>query len=89
MGIFKLNYYLKMFVMTALFTALFLGGRGTGYIALDALVFFLCCVCVTAVSMSLVRAVTARLKVEQVFKFYWTVVAGLALISLVLAWFGL
>ncbi|MCI5754533.1 MAG: NADH-quinone oxidoreductase subunit H [Clostridiales bacterium] len=89
LGIFKLNYYLKMFVMTALFTALFLGGRGTGYIALDALVFFLCCVCVTAVSMSLVRAVTARLKVEQVFKFYWTVVAGLALISLVLAWFGL
>ena len=31
----------------------------------------------------------ARLRVEQVFKFYWTVVAGLALVSLLLAWFGL
>ena len=36
-----------------------------------------------------IRAVTARLRVEQVFKFYWTVVAGLALVSLLLAWFGL
>ena len=35
------------------------------------------------------NAITARLKIEQIFKFYWTLVSGLALISLVLAWYGL
>lgn len=47
------------------------------------------CVVITAVSISLLHAVTARLKIEQVFKFYWTVVSGLALVSLVMAWYGL
>ena len=42
----------------------------------------------TILFISLVHAITARLKIEQVFKFYWTVVTGLALLSLVLAWYG-
>ncbi len=58
-------------------------------ILLDVLVLFLLCVIVTAVGISLVHAVTARLKIEQIFKYYWTVVSGLALLSLVLVWFGL
>ena len=41
------------------------------------------------VFISFVHAVTARLKIEQIFKYYWTVVSGLALISVVLAWYGL
>ena len=56
---------------------------------LDVLVLFLLCVVVTAVGISLVHAVTARLKIEQIFKYYWTVVTGVALIGLVLAWYGL
>ena len=56
---------------------------------LNLLIMFLLCVVITIVSISFVHAITARLKIEQVFKFYWTVVSGLALISLVLAWFGL
>ena len=47
------------------------------------------CVLVTFVSMSLPHAVTARFRVEQVFKFYWTFVTGMAAISLVLVWIGL
>jgi NADH-quinone oxidoreductase subunit H len=47
------------------------------------------CAIVTGFSISAVHAVTARLKIEQVFKYYWTVVSGVALISLVLAWYGL
>ena len=43
----------------------------------------------TALFISFVHAVTARLKIEQVFKYYWTVVSGLALVSLVLAWYGM
>ncbi len=56
---------------------------------LDVLVLFLLCVIVTAVGISLVHAVTARLKIEQIFKYYWTVVTALALLSLVLVWYGL
>ena len=58
-------------------------------VLLDVLVLFLLCVIVTAVGISLVHAVTARLKIEQIFKYYWTVVSGLALLSLVLVWYGL
>ena len=56
---------------------------------LAGLVLFLLCVIVTAVGISFVHAVTARLKIEQIFKYYWTVVSGLALLSLVLVWYGL
>lgn len=89
LGVFKLNYYVKQFIMSALFSALFLGGAGTGILAVDALIFFAETVVVTLFSMTLIRAVTARIRVEQVFKFFWTVVAGMALVSLLLAWFGL
>jgi len=94
LAVFKLNYAIKMFIMTALFTTLFLGGifingTGAGIVALNALILVAVSAVVTVISMTLLKAVTARLKVEQVFKFYWTVVAGLALISLVLVWFGL
>ena len=67
----------------------FLGGVGVGIPAVDALIVFALCIVVTAIFISLVHAVTARLKIEQLFKYYWTVVSGLALVSLVLAWYGL
>ena len=89
LGVFKLSHAIKMLTLTSLFVALFLGGLGTGIVALDAVILFLLCVVLTAVSISFVHAITARLKIEQIFKFYWTLVTGLALISLVLAWYGL
>ena len=55
---------------------------------LGAIVLVLLCLVITIVFISLVHAITARLKIEQVFKYYWTVVTGLALLSLVLAWYG-
>ena len=89
LGVFKLSHAVKMLTLTSLFVALFLGGLGTGIVALDALLMFLMCAAITAVSISFVHAVTARLKIEQVFKYYWTVVTLLAAVSLVLAWYGL
>ena len=65
------------------------GAAGAITILLDVIVLFLLCVVLTAVAISFVHAVTARLKIEQIFKYYWTVVSALALISLVLAWYGL
>ena len=55
---------------------------------LQVLILVLLCIVLTLVTISFVHAVTARLKIEQLFKYYWTVVTGLALISLVLAWYG-
>ena len=89
LGVFKLSHAIKMLTLTSLFVALFLGGLGTGIVALDGIILVLLCVVLTAVYISFVHAITARLKIEQIFKFYWTLVTGLALISLVLAWYGL
>lgn len=85
---FKMMHYVKMYLMSALFVALFLNVQ-TGSLALDALVHLVLCTLVTFVSMTLPHAVSARFRVEQVFKFYWTVVTALAGLSLVLVWCGL
>ena len=89
LAVFKLSHCIKMYIMTALFCALFLGGLSTGIVVLDAVIVVALCTVVTFISMTIPHAVCARLKVEQVFKFYWTVVAGLAAISAILVWFGL
>ena len=74
----------------ALTAALGLSGAAAGMITglLGAIVLVLICIVITILCISLVHAITARLKIEQVFKYYWTVVTGLALLSLVLAWYG-
>ena len=61
---------------------------GAVSLILQVLILVLLCIVLTLVTISFVHAVTARLKIEQLFKYYWTVVTGLALISLVLAWYG-
>ena len=53
------------------------------------IVVFLLSVVLVAFCVSLLHAVTARLRIEQIFKYYWTVVSALALLSLVLVWYGL
>ncbi|MBR0139643.1 MAG: NADH-quinone oxidoreductase subunit H [Firmicutes bacterium] len=88
LAVFKLSTAMKMYIMTALFSALFLGGLATGITALDALIQVLLCIALTLICMTTIHAVTARLKIEHLFKFYWTVVAGLAALSLVLVWLG-
>ncbi len=84
---FKLSHAIKMFVMTALFCALFLGGVTTGMVWLDVVLTLVFCTVVTLVCMTLLHAVSARFRVEQLFKFFWTVVSGFALVSLLLVWF--
>lgn len=89
LGMFKLNHAMKVFVVSALFCALFLGGITTTIAPLDVLVTFVLCTVVMLLCCTLLHAICARLRIERLFKFYWTVVAGLAALSLVLAWFGL
>lgn len=89
LGVYKLTHAIKMLTMSSLFVALFLGGIGTGNIAIDGFILVALCIVVTVVSVTIANAVTARLKINQIFKYYWTWVSGLALISLVLVWIGL
>ena len=89
LALFKLNHAVKMYITTALFAALFLGGPGTGIVPLDALLLFMLCAALTIICMSLIHAITARLKVEILFKFYWKVVTSLAVLSLLMVWLGL
>jgi len=89
LGVFKLNTAMKMIIMTGLFTSLFLGGITTGVVALDVLLFVVICTVLTLLCMTTIHAVTARLKIEHLFRFYWTFVAGLAMASLILVWVGL
>lgn len=89
LGIFKLNTAMKMFIMTALFTALFLGGLDTGILGLNIVILVAICAVLTLLCMTLIHAVTARLKIEHLFKFYWTVVTAMASLSLILVWLGL
>ena len=89
LAIYKLTHGIKVFTIISLFISLFLGGIGTGIVAVDALIVFAISIVITILAISLIHAVTARLKIEQLFKYYWTVVSGLAAVSLVLAWFGM
>lgn len=102
LGMFKLNTAIKMFVMTSLFQALFLGGITSGIsipvtvcgvgvltILVRVLIHFAISVVITLICMTAIHACTARLKIEHLFKFYWTVVTGLAAVSLILVWIGL
>ncbi|MCD8008679.1 MAG: NADH-quinone oxidoreductase subunit H, partial [Clostridiales bacterium] len=88
LALYRLTHMVKMFIMTALFCVMFLGGISTGFIVLDTLILIVFCLVLTFLTMSLPHAVCARFKTEQVFQFYWTVVAGLAAISLILVWLG-
>ena len=89
LAIFKLNSCMKMFIMSSLFTFLFFGGIDTGSVILNAVILVAICVLVTVISMTFIHGITARLKIEHLFKFYWTVVAGLSAVSLILVWIGL
>ena len=89
LAIFKLSHAMKIFTMTSLFIALFLGGVGTGIMTADALIVLGLSIAIVVCVVALVNAATARLKIEQLFKYYWTFVSGLAALSLILAWFGL
>ena len=89
LGVFKLNTAVKMFIMTSLFTSLFLGGIDTGIVALNAVILVAIDIVITLVCMTTLNAICARLKIEHLFKFYWTIVAALAVASLILVWLGL
>ena len=74
--------------MSGLFVALFLGGKGIGVtgndtlnIILNVILFLILTLVVMFISITLVRAIAGRFKINQGLKFFWTVPAVLSLIS--------
>lgn len=97
LGMYKLTQSIKIFIMASLFIALFLGGNGFGNVTgnavidliLNTILLLLFSVLIVALSISFIKAVVARIKVEQTLKFFWTIPTGLALLSLMLVYLGL
>ncbi|MCM1992691.1 respiratory chain complex I subunit 1 family protein [Oceanirhabdus seepicola] len=86
LGIYKLTSSIKMFVMGGIFVTLFLGGAGFSNLPLNIILFMLLIILVIVISVSFLRAIVARIKIEQTIKFFWTIPTLLGLISLVLTY---
>lgn len=88
LALYKLTSQIKAFIMSGLFVALFLGGKGIGVtgnatlnIILNIILFLILTLVVMFISITLVRAIAGRFKINQGLKFFWTVPAVLSLIS--------
>lgn len=90
LGLFKLTHNIKIYVMAALFVALFLGGIGitTGVawadLIINTLILLILVTIISILCLSIVRGVMGRYKTHQMFKFYWTVPTILSLLSYIL-----
>lgn len=96
LGIYKLTSNIKAFVMTSLFVFLFLGGTGFAItsnliinIVLNIVLFLVLVLLVMFISITLVRTIAGRFKINQGLKFFWTVPTLLALVSFLLVNLGL
>lgn len=83
LALFKYSRMIKLFVYTALFTALFLPHSLTGYYLVD-LFFFLAVQAVLMLIVTVVAATHARYRIDQVVRYY-VVLFSLALLALALA----
>ena len=95
-GVYKLISNIKAFIMSALFVAIFLGGNGLAITGspivntiLNVMLFLILVFIVMFISITLVRTIAGRFKINQGLKFFWTVPALLALISFILVNLGL
>lgn len=96
LGLYKLTSNIKAFVMSGLFVALFFGGRGLAFTdisivntILNVILFIFLILVVMFISISLVRAICGRFKINQGLKFFWTIPAALSVFSYLLVVLGL
>lgn len=84
LAMFKLTGGIKVSVITALGVALFFPATLGGSWILNLLLFVMKCIVLATLSITVVRATRARMRIDQAFKFYLIAPAGLALVSMVL-----
>lgn len=87
LALYKIAYSLKLVVVLTLAVLLFYPTVLGVSPLLNLLWFMAKCVVLMICSITLVRTTTARLRIDQAFKFYLTVPAALALVSLILILF--
>lgn len=85
LALFKLTSSLKMVVVLGLAIALFFPTPLGENMLLNLLWYILKCLILMVISITVVRASTGRVRIDQAFKFYLKYPTALALISLVLA----
>lgn len=84
LALFKLTGGLKMLVLSALGVALFFPTGLGSFWLVNLLWFIFKCLIVSTVTITVVRATRARMRLDQAYKFFLLLPTGLALISLVL-----
>ncbi len=84
LAVLKLTQSIKGFIMSALFVSLFLGGSISSSKVINIFIFIIMICVVMFLSITVVRTVFGRLKINQALKFYWTIPTILSLISLIL-----
>ncbi|WP_425059079.1 NADH-quinone oxidoreductase subunit H [Sporomusa carbonis] len=80
--LFKIMGGIKMMVLAALGVTLFFPGSGDGFWLISLAWFLVKCVVLVTVSVTIVRASTGRMRIDQAAKFYLKVPTGLAVVSL-------
>lgn len=86
LGFFQLTSALKSIVVLGLGVVLFFPGTLGDNVIVNLIWFLFKCLALMFVSLTLVKSATGRFRIDQAFSFYLKYPAGLALLSLVLAW---
>ncbi len=87
LAIFHISHDIEILAVAGFITALFLGGPQSfsiGSLQIPGFVSFILKSLAILLLLTFIRTANARLKIGQALKFYWTFVAGIALINL--AW---
>ncbi|HEX2945483.1 MAG TPA: complex I subunit 1 family protein [Clostridia bacterium] len=88
LAMYNLTGGLKMVIISALAVALFFPGTLGSFWLINLLWFVFKCLLVITLTITVVRATRARMRMDQALKFYLTVPVALALVSLVLTLLG-
>ena len=84
LGMLKLVQIAKSFIMSALFVSLFLSSNISDFMFLNIIIFLIETFIVMFFSITIVRTIFARLRINHALKFYWTIPTILSFISLIL-----
>ncbi len=86
LGIFKTVFNIEILALVGFITALFLGGpvsHTIGGVYIPGIVSFLIKAVALLILVTLIRCVTARVRIHQALKFYWLPVVAIALINFI------
>jgi NADH-quinone oxidoreductase subunit H len=87
LGLMRLAYAIELFAVSGLITALFFGGPVAHTIAgvqIPGVVSFLIKTFAIVLFTTYIRNIAARLRIDQAMKFFWTIIALIAIINLII-----